>query len=85
MPHVVIRLAEDHAANAARFDLFDRIKQVHLGGNAEHNQVAPVFGQVEPAPGFQAGVANLDDLVSKWDIGTNQDIGVPCRQLQFRH
>ena len=65
MPHVVIRLAKDHAADAARLDLFDRIKQVRLGGNAEHNQIAPIFGQVKPASGFQASVANLDDLVGK--------------------
>jgi hypothetical protein len=42
-------------------------------------------GLLKPSPRFEAGVANLNELVGERNVRPNQDIAVGWRNLHLRH
>jgi hypothetical protein len=72
----IVRLVEHGPLYAEHRGIGDSTVQVLLRWNAQHNKLARHIGLRKPSARFQAGVANLDDLVGERDIGTNQNVAV---------
>jgi hypothetical protein len=65
--------------------VFDGALQVRFGGDGQQDEVAGLDRLLKAATGFQAGVADLDELVGEGEIGPNEDVGIVRGRLGFRH
>jgi hypothetical protein len=72
----IVGLVEHGALYAEHRGVGNSTVQVLLRRNAQHNKVARHLGLRKPSARFQAGVANLDDLVGERDVATNQSVAI---------
>ncbi len=71
--------------DAQHLDLFDGKIQVFFGWNTQHDERTGFLRLLKSVAGFQASVADLDDLIGERNVRANQNVGIARRWLRLRH